>query len=101
MTASAQEARAGRHARQVRFPGQEEGNKNSGEARAAAAKPKTAADDAGAKPNTRFFLPNLFGPGPILPNPLCRDECFNDFDCSGNSKCCLRDCNKCEGPSFF
>lgn len=49
--------------------------------------------------NTRFL--NLFGPGPIINNPFCRDECFNDRDCLGNLKCCLRDCRKCTNPSFF
>ncbi|ROT71719.1 hypothetical protein C7M84_009962 [Penaeus vannamei] len=39
------------------------------------------------EPDQRFLLPNLSN----LPNPFCRDECFNDFDCLGNLKCCIKD----------
>ncbi|XP_042859191.1 collagen alpha-1(III) chain-like [Penaeus japonicus] len=45
-----------------------------------------------AEPDQRFFLPN----------PFCKDQCFNDFDCLGNLKCCIKDdCRSCTNPSFF
>jgi len=52
----------------------------------------------GANPDTRFL--NLFGPGPLITNPFCKDECFNDSDCVGNLKCCLSSCRQCTNPSF-
>ncbi|KAA0197489.1 hypothetical protein HAZT_HAZT008952 [Hyalella azteca] len=69
------------------------------QAPAAAAPAATGAAPRSDDPSTRF-LPNPFGPGSLLPNPFCRDECFNDFDCPGNLKCCLRDCRVCNNPTF-
>ncbi|XP_047487157.1 uncharacterized protein LOC125037931 [Penaeus chinensis] len=47
------------------------------------------------EPDQRFFLPKL-------PNIFCRDECFNDFDCLGSLKCCIKDdCRSCTNPTFF
>ncbi|XP_064118036.1 uncharacterized protein LOC135223516 [Macrobrachium nipponense] len=54
-----------------------------------------------AEPDQRFFLPKP-PKIPGLPDLFCRDECFNDFDCPGNLKCCVEnDCRKCLNPSFF
>jgi len=97
-----------RRKRQVSFPDGSTGASNTD-----AASPDAASSDAAAPrsaagpqsddgtPNTRFFLPNPFGPGALVPNLLKRDECFNDFDCPGNLKCCFRDHRRCENPSFF
>ena len=54
---------------------------------------------ASDQPNTRFLgLPGI----PGIKNPFCRDECFNDFDCPGNLKCCSDsgDCRNCVNPAF-
>ncbi|KAF2352310.1 WAP-type 'four-disulfide core' domain [Trinorchestia longiramus] len=81
--ASAQEARANRRVRQATVDA-----------------PRVDSGAGNNNPNTRF-LPNPFGPGSLIPNPFCKDECFNDIDCPGHLKCCLRDCRKCQKPSFF
>ena len=65
---------------------------------------QTPADTTQNSPqaNTRF-LPGLGVPGlPGIKNPFCRDECFNDFDCPGNLKCCgaSGDCRTCKNPVF-
>ncbi|XP_037782547.1 uncharacterized protein LOC119578939 [Penaeus monodon] len=47
------------------------------------------------EPDQRFLIPKF-------PNLFCRDECFNDFDCLGNLKCCIKDdCRSCTNPTFF
>lgn len=49
-------------------------------------------------PQARFF-PGLEN----FPNPFCRDECFNDFDCPGHLKCCINfgNCRDCARPRFL
>lgn len=75
------------------------GNRRVRQTPAANAAPTQNATNPDGTPNTRFL--NLFGPGPLINNPFCRDECFRDFDCAGNLKCCVRDCRRCSNPSFF
>ena len=96
---NAQEGNSTRHARQISFSGQEELSQTSVEGTPDELTPGVSDNQSDpANPDTRLFIPNPFGPGSLVPNIFCKDECFNDFDCTGHLKCCLRDCRKCEGP---